>query len=325
MNDVFISVIVLVWNTDTILVKCLEHLRSQRFQNFETIIIDNGSENCDYMDSIAKQNSDYKMIRNDSNMGYSKGMNQGISIACGNYIMPLNVDAFLDEYYLERAVYLIKKFPDIGMIGGKIFRYINGGKTEIIDQTGNFLRKRISVTWKSPGNEQEFAFGPNGCCPIFSKKMLDDIKHNKSEYFDELYFFYGEDIDLYWRAQWKGWNCIYSPALIAYHMRSASLGGAIKFIDKPVNYQKEALKNRLITIFKNLSPGLFFYLFPYLLFTEILMWPYFLVKIPGNVRELFGAYREVYCLFDDIALKRRQIQSGKRVSSKSILRYFISC
>ena len=52
--------------------------------------------------------------------------------------------------------------------------------------------------------------------------MLDELMIN-NEYFDESFFAYGEDIDLGWRAQMFGWQCIYVPSAEGYHIRAGTL------------------------------------------------------------------------------------------------------
>ncbi|HKZ36891.1 MAG TPA: hypothetical protein VJ184_04510 [Chryseolinea sp.] len=51
--------------------------------------------------------------------------------------------------------------------------------------------------------------------------MLDDLQLN-GEYFNEDFFAYFEDVDLDWRAQQRGWKCIYTPKALGYHMRGGS-------------------------------------------------------------------------------------------------------
>ena len=49
--------------------------------------------------------------------------------------------------------------------------------------------------------------------------MIDDIG-----LYDEDFFCYAEETDMGWRAQLKGWKCIYEPEAIVYHCHSASTG-----------------------------------------------------------------------------------------------------
>jgi len=63
---------------------------------------------------------------------------------------------------------------------------------------------------------------------------------------DDGYFFLMEDVDLGWRAQLAGWQCIYAPQAVVYHHLSATGGG------KTASYY--AGRNTLRVIAKN-YPG----------------------------------------------------------------------
>jgi len=80
--------------------------------------------------------------------------------------------------------------------------------------------------------------------------MLDEIG-----LFDGDYFIYLEDVDLAWRAQLRGWRCLYVPTAKVKHIHSATMveGSPVK------NYLFG--RNRIWTIIKNyLPPHLFLYL-----------------------------------------------------------------
>ena len=71
--------------------------------------------------------------------------------------------------------------------------------------------------------KEEEVFGASGCCALFRKEMLEDIKV-AGEYYDEDFFAYADDTDLGWRARLRGWGCIYAPEAKTYHLHSAGSG-----------------------------------------------------------------------------------------------------
>jgi GT2 family glycosyltransferase len=74
--------------------------------------------------------------------------------------------------------------------------------------------------------------------------MLEDIALC-GEYFDEDFFAYFEDVDLDWRAQQRGWKCIYTPYAVGYHVRYGS-----DLIKNP-SIAACLLSNRLFLMIKN--------------------------------------------------------------------------
>ena len=64
-------------------------------------------------------------------------------------------------------------------------------------------------------------FGVCGGACAYRRSMLDEIG-----LFDEDLEFNCEDVDLNWRARLAGYDCVFAPKAIVYHMLSASGGGA---------------------------------------------------------------------------------------------------
>ena len=79
-----ISVILPVYNSESYILKCLESLKNQTNQNFELILVDDGST--DQTLTISKKylkdhfNYRYKLIINRINIGITKSLNKGFKI-----------------------------------------------------------------------------------------------------------------------------------------------------------------------------------------------------------------------------------------------------
>ena len=70
------------------------------------------------------------------------------------------------------------------------------------------------------------------------------------EYFDEDFVNYVEDVDLSWRAQLRGWRCVYNPKAIAYHERGATRKNSNKI---KRGYLIHGFKNRYCSMVKNIT------------------------------------------------------------------------
>jgi len=318
-----VSVITLNWNGGNYIHSCLEHLLNQRHDNVEIIVVDNGSSDGS-IESVEERYPTLRIIRNDRNLGFCKGMNQGINASKGAYVIPLNFDAFLAEDFIAEAVKAAETDERIGMVGGKVFRFIDGQKSNAIDNVGLFLRKRMALVNSHNRDEEEFTFGPSGCCPTLRREMLEDVQISPSEYFDETYFAFGEDIDLWFRAQLRGWKCLFTPRAIAWHVHSASVKGMVRKFDKPPRFQKHSLKNRYLTMVKDFPFGLMLYLLPYLLVAESGLWAYLLFTKPKSLFSvLLPTMGETLRLLPQALHKRRKIQARRRVPSAYLRRFFI--
>lgn len=80
----------------------IESIYAQTMQDFELIVIDNAST--DESKAIAQSyvgRSNYTLIENDKNTGFSYAVNQGIRAAKGEYVALFNNDAFAEPDWLE--------------------------------------------------------------------------------------------------------------------------------------------------------------------------------------------------------------------------------
>jgi glycosyltransferase involved in cell wall biosynthesis len=111
-----VSVIIPCYNQAQYLDDAVDSILAQTFQDFEIIVIDDGSD-----DEISiKILNNYKkpktrLIRT-SNQGPSNARNKGIEIAEGDYILPLDADDKIGDTYLEKAVDILDNYPKIGIV-----------------------------------------------------------------------------------------------------------------------------------------------------------------------------------------------------------------
>lgn len=106
-----ISIIVPVYNAEQYLNKCIESILKQTYQNFEIILIDDGSEDNsgNICDEYEKNNTKIKVIHQ-TNSGVCAARNVGIDNAKGDWISFVDADDYIETTYLEELIYLLKKF-----------------------------------------------------------------------------------------------------------------------------------------------------------------------------------------------------------------------
>ena len=106
-----ISVIVPVYNVEKYLVRCLESIVAQSFQDYECILIDDGSpDNCPAIcDQYVKKDKRFRTIHQ-SNHGLSSARNTGISHSTGEWICFVDSDDFIHPDYLKILYLVAKKY-----------------------------------------------------------------------------------------------------------------------------------------------------------------------------------------------------------------------
>jgi len=218
-----VSIIIVNYNGEKFLKKCLSSIKRQTYSDFEIIIVDNGSTDGSVKFVKREYLGSVRLIENSQNLGFGKGNNQGIMISKGEYVALLNNDTEVEPNWLSELVKVAQSDKRIGMCASKI---ILGDNQAQIDAAGHLiypdgLNRGRGHREKDVGQydiKEEVLF-PSACAAIYSRDMLDEIG-----LFDEDFFAYGDDTDIGIRARLMGWKCIYVPTAVVYHYHSATLG-----------------------------------------------------------------------------------------------------
>ena len=215
-----VSIIIINWNGKIFLRDCLTALREQTYREFETIVVDNGS-NDDSAAYISKHFPEAILLTLQKNLGFTGGNNAGFKIAKGYYICLLNNDTIACPTWLENLVRAANNNPAVGICASKLL--IHG--TQSINSCGDGLTTAGMGYQIGQGEpmerylQREYIFGGYGAALLYKKKMLDEIG-----FFDNDFFLIYEEDDLSFRAQLAGWKCLYVPDAIVYHKVSGSIG-----------------------------------------------------------------------------------------------------
>lgn len=115
-----LSVVVLSWNTREILRACLQSLeRDAQCKPREIIVVDNASEDGS-ADMVASAFPTVRLLRNDANLLYAEGNNQGARLAVGRYLCLLNSDTEVRPGALDRLVGFLEDHPEYGAVAPKL-------------------------------------------------------------------------------------------------------------------------------------------------------------------------------------------------------------
>ncbi len=175
-------------------------------------ITDNGSGD-DNTHKIQKEFPKNSYLYNTENLGFAKAVNQAIiANADSDYLLLLNDDVILASDCLKELlsvsmgeniagpVIFYKSSPDIVWQGGGYFNKYKMGL--VVPEKNKQLTKQNTET-------VEFL---SGCVLLIPKKVIDNIG-----YFDEKFFFYGEDLDFCLRTKNTVVKVIYSRKARAWH------------------------------------------------------------------------------------------------------------
>lgn len=246
-----VSVIMVNFNCGAFLDLIFPSLFGQRYEHFEVIVIDNGSTDGS-VDRIREHYPSVRVIELGVNTGFSHANNVAIREAKGELILTLNFDVALENDFIAELVAAIQTDERAGWAAGYLLKLAPYGLTGEIDCSGHYMtRSRYAHGFdlSKPFNRADYftpaqVFGASACAALYRRAMLEDIAVD-GEVFDEDFFAYFEDVDLDWRAQQRGWKCLYTPLALGYHVR-----GGTGLINMPEVAALE-LSNRFLMMIKN--------------------------------------------------------------------------
>lgn len=219
-----LSVIIPNYNGINFLSKCLDTLSKQDFEDYEIIVVDDGSTQNGIKELVFSYPRT-KIICHDRNYGFAKSVNDGIKASESEYVMLLNNDAYVDDGCLK----ILVETMDSEKSNGKVFsvqcKMLSAVNHAIIDNAGDFYnilgwaRTRGKDKLADSFNKPSEVFSACGGAAIYRRDVLNEIG-----LFDETHFAYLEDVDLGYRAKLHGYINKYEPSARVFHEGSATSG-----------------------------------------------------------------------------------------------------
>ena len=198
-----VSVVVCVYNGERTMDDCLASLEKLSYPNYEVIVVNDGST--DRSREIAESYG-YIHLINQENKGLSEARNVGIGASTGEIIAFTDADCMADADWLT---YLVARFQssEFGAVGGP----------NLSPPDDSMIASCVAVSPGAPTHillDDEVAEHIPGCNMAFRREALDAISG-----FDPIFRAAGDDVDLCWRLQNKGYKIGFSPAAVVWHFR----------------------------------------------------------------------------------------------------------
>lgn len=115
MGNILFSIVVPVYNQEKYLDECIKSVLEQDFSDFELILVDDGSTDLSsaICDKYKEQDERIKVIHK-TNGGLPSARKAGAAIACGDYIVTLDSDDYMQKNSLAMLSNIVKEYsPDI--------------------------------------------------------------------------------------------------------------------------------------------------------------------------------------------------------------------
>tara|TARA_Y100001970_G_scaffold288146_1_gene414613 strand:- start:1120 stop:2037 length:918 start_codon:yes stop_codon:yes gene_type:complete len=222
-----VAIVSLNWNGLAHLKYFCNSAANVDYENYFIIIVDNASSDGS-IDFIKENYKDIKVVKNSSNLGYSKGFNVGIEYAISNgaeYLLITNNDLLLDSNILNVGIDLFLQDNQIGYMGGKvynlnsqkIFQYAGGRIYETLDSMPSRGAGEVDV---GQYETVEYFDYMDDVCSLVSKDLIREVGP-----YDSDFFFDFEETEWNFRIRSHNYRIAYNPKMKVWHRKHGSTGG----------------------------------------------------------------------------------------------------
>ncbi|MBI3806647.1 MAG: FkbM family methyltransferase [Nitrospirae bacterium] len=232
------SIVIPVWNKRELTEQCLSELaRVTSGISYEVIVVDNHSTD-DTLNFLDQLSGDVQIIRNSENLGFAKACNQGARAARGRFLIFLNNDTIPLDNWLTALVAEVTSHPNVGIVGSKLLY-----EDDTIQHAGVvFSREGLMpyhlyrhVHRDHPAVNQRRTFqSVTAACMLIRREIFEAAGG-----FDEGFQNGFEDVDLCLKVKDNGWQIVYQPLSVLYHLESQTPGrktqdqaNALRFISR---------------------------------------------------------------------------------------------
>ena len=205
-----VSVVVCTHNGARTIGDCLDGIRALNYPQSETIVVDDGSTD-GTADVVRRFAPDVRLIRTE-NRGLSSARNVALHAARHEVVAYIDDDARPDPHWLTYLVETLTRTDHAGAGGPNI---PPAGCGTVADAVAVAPGGPVHVLLTD-----EVAEHIPGCNMAFRRDRLLAIGG-----FDPQFRIAGDDVDVCWRLQERGWTLGFSPAAVVWHRRRDTVGG----------------------------------------------------------------------------------------------------
>lgn len=304
------SVIIPNWNGQELLQDCFESLRNQTYQNFETILVDNGS--VDNSVKYAEKNfPGIRIIALQKNFGFASAINKGVKASNTKYVVFLNNDTKVDQDWLKNLIQCVESHPEVISVNSKLLNFYDRKSIDGVGMLINEVGQARSIGWqekdKGRYDKEQYIFGATGGASLFRRENFIKVG-----FFDEKYFMYSEEVDFAFRAQFLGYKSIFCPKAKIFHKHKATS----KRLPAHIEYWQ--FRNMTQTIIKDFPASILFKKWRWLKIILVHLNTIFYQLKNGFFWPPFMADLWILFHLPHLLRQRKKIQSSRKVSDEYI-------
>ncbi len=232
-----LSIIILSYNVCDLLIDCLQSIydAQKKDDSWQIIVVDNNSPD-QTIEEVSKKFPKVELVESDKNLGFSAGNNLGVKRADAKVILFLNPDTIINSTVIQRNYQTLISHREFGAISCKV---------ELPDGSIDYSCHRgFPTPWNSfcyfcglskmfPHSQLFSGYTASYLninkphtidCVTGAYLMIKKYAGNQIGWWDEDYFWNGEDIEFCYRLKEKGWKIYFDPSGKIIHYKGSSSG-----------------------------------------------------------------------------------------------------
>jgi GT2 family glycosyltransferase len=285
----------------------LPSLQAQRYEDFEILLLDNGSSDGS-VEYVSERWPEVRVVSaGPANIGVAAALNLAVRSATGELVALLNNDIELDPAWLGELVSALDRHPEAATVAGKLMRFHHRDQ---IDSAGDRFTRSATAFGRGAGQldrgdyeREEEVFAATAGAALYRADAFRRVG-----LFDEQFLAYFEDVDWALRAQLIGLRSHYVPSARGYHMGSRTTRPTVNR-----RYYELQQRNTLALLVKDVPVR-------FALRNAHRIFAHHLISLAYSARAgLLGAHlrgiREALRMLPGWLAARRRIQSDRRITA----------
>jgi N-acetylglucosaminyl-diphospho-decaprenol L-rhamnosyltransferase len=245
-----LSIVIVSWNVQNLLRRCLASLASAGDElSTEVIVVDSASADGS-ADMVEAEFPSVRVLRQNENVGFSRGNNLGLAEAGGRFLLLLNPDTEVVRDALARMVHYLEEHPSVGALGPKLL-YPDGRIQSSRRRFPTLATAFFESTWLQPLaprsllrryyvlDRPDSAISQvdwvTGACLMVRREAYEAAGP-----LDEGYFMYSEEMEWQRRIQAAGWQIVYYPEAQVIHHEGKSSEQVVA--ERHIYFQRSKLR-----------------------------------------------------------------------------------
>lgn len=216
-----LTIVILSFNTKDLLLACLASIPKK--PDWDIVVPDNGSTD-GTKEALKKLYPKVKFIENGQNLGFAAGNNVALKHIKSDYVLLLNPDTVVMPKTIETVLTFMESNPKVGaatcrveLPDGQLDYSSHRGFPNPINSLLHFLGQKSDYANSDIPNKPHQIDSLTGAFALVRRSAGDQIN-----WFDEDYFWNGEDIDLCYRLHAAGWQIYFLPQVKIIHYKGSS-------------------------------------------------------------------------------------------------------